>query len=352
MVTREDLSKLFSRPDRTTNSVLTLYLDVASDEYLQKLQSLLDEQKTGIDDHFDAVHLLVAIQQLEKFFASYEPHGQSLIFIFDQADDFLWARELQVPSGNIIHWGVRPYVRPLAEAIDDFPNYAVAVTDQRKIRLFTVSLREIEEYRKPSLSVIDAIQRMVRSQRTSHLILAGPPDARKEVLRTMPKNLARLIVGTVDLPLTVESAEVLRRTLPLAEEFKRKEESEIIRDLTVQPAEGSWAVTGLGRTLDLLNQGRIWQLVYAEGLRGRALECRQCAAIFSKDRERCFYCGSSLVAVGNLLDLIYKHSFARGVHVRKLGPDVAAALSAVGSIGAFVKTAAASVNQRHLARHS
>jgi hypothetical protein len=45
----------------------------------------------------------------------------------------------------MVHWGVRPYLRPLAEAIDDFPYYGIVVADQRKVRLFTVSLREIEE---------------------------------------------------------------------------------------------------------------------------------------------------------------------------------------------------------------
>jgi hypothetical protein len=141
----------------------------------------------------------------------------------------------------------------------------------------------------------------------------------------------------------------LKRSLPVGEEIKRKQESDIVRDLTVQPAEGSWAVTGLGATLDLFNQGRIWQLVYAEGLYGRALECRQCSAIFSESHQHCLYCGSPLEAVGNLPDLIYKHSIARGARVRKLSAGAAAALSAAGGIGGFVRTAKAGAGQRRRA---
>lgn len=350
MVTREDLNKLYCRPDRTTNSVLTLYLSVASAKYPHKLQTMLEQLKISIYDHFDAVHLLAAVQKVEEFFSTYQPRGQALTLIFDRTDSFLWVRELQVALGNVVHWGVRPYLRPLAEALDDFPYYAVAVLDKSTLRLFTVALHEIEEYRKPRAGIVNAIQRMIRSKRISHLILAGPPETTTELRHSIPKWLQRMVIDSIHLPHTAEPAEVLQQTLPIAEEFKRKEESEIVRDLTVQPAEGSWAVTGLGKTLDLLNRGHIWQLIYAEGLRGHALQCRQCAAIFSEGCEYCLYCGSSLEAVGNLLDCIRRHSIARGVRVRKLNRNAAAVLSAAGGIGAFVKTAKAGTNRRRLMR--
>jgi hypothetical protein len=156
MVTREDLNKLFCRPDRTTNSVLTLYLTVASAEYPHKLHTMLEQQKASIYDHFDAVHLLAAVQQVEHFFTTYQPRGQTLMLIFDRTDGFLWVRELQIVLRNMVHWGVRPYLRPFAEAMDEFPRYAVALLDKSTLRLFTVALHEIEEYRKPSAGTVEA----------------------------------------------------------------------------------------------------------------------------------------------------------------------------------------------------
>jgi hypothetical protein len=182
------------------------------------------------------------------------------------------------------------------------------------------------------------------------VILAGPPEITTDVRNTLAKRLPPINIGTIDLRFNAEPAEILKRSLPVAEELKRKEESDIVRDLTVQPAEGSWAVTGLGATLDLLNQGRIWQLVYAEGLRGRALECRQCSTIFSEGHQHCVNCGSPLEAVGNVADLIYKHSIARGARVRKLSAEAAAALSDAGGIGGFVRTAKAGHSQGRTAR--
>jgi putative ubiquitin-RnfH superfamily antitoxin RatB of RatAB toxin-antitoxin module len=151
---------------------------------------------------------------------------------------------------------------------------------------------------------------MVRCQHLAQLILAGRLEITTELRDTVAKRLGPILIATIELDFNAEPAEIFQRTLPVAEEFKRKEESEIVRNLTVQPSEGSWAVTGLGTTLDLLNKGRIWQLVYAEGLHDRALECRQCAAIFSESHEHYVYCGSPLQAVGNLADLIYKHSMS------------------------------------------
>jgi hypothetical protein len=331
------------------NAVFTLYLHVASGDYRQRLKRMLEEQRAGIYDHFEAVHLLTAVQEVEQFFATYQPRGQSLVFIFDRIDRFLWTREFQVPLRDLVHLSVRPYLRPLAEAMDEFPHYAVALVEENALRLFTINLDEIEEYRKPRIGTVDALRRMMRSEHLGHVILAGPPEITTELRNTLAKRLGRVTVGTMDLPFNAEATEVLKRSLPLADELKLKDESEIVRDLTVQPAEGSWAVTGLGATLDLLNQGRIWQLVYAEGL-GRALECRQCSAIFSEAHQHCVYCGSPLEAVGNLADLIYKHSIARGARVRKLSSEAAAALSAVGGIGGFVRSAGAGADHRRTAR--
>ena len=350
MLTSVDLQKLFARPDRTMNAVFTLYLNVASGDYRQKLQRMLDEQRAATFDHFEAVHLLAAVQEVEQFFATYQPRAQSLVFIFDRIDRFLWTRELQVPLRDMVHLSVRPYLRPLAEAMDEFPHYGVAVVEKKGVRLFTVALGDIEEYTRPSIHVVDAIRRMARSQHLAQLILAGRLEITAELRHTVAKRLGPILIATIELDFNAEPAEILQRTLPVAEEFKRKEESEIIRDLTVQPSEGSWVVTGLGTTLDLLNKGRIWQLVYAEGLHGRALECRQCAAIFSESHEHCVYCGSPLEAVGNLADLIYKHSTARGARVRKISADAAAALSAAGGIGGFVRTADSARSLRHRPR--
>jgi hypothetical protein len=234
--------------------------------------------------------------------------------------------------------------------MDEFPHYAVVVVEKNAVRLFKVGLGDIEEHRRPSMGIVDAIRRTMRSEHLSQLILAGRPEVTTDLRSTIAKRLASILIATIDIPFNAEPAEILQRTLPVAEELKRKEESEIVRELTVQPAEGSCAVTGLGATLDLLNKGRIWQLIYAEGLHGRALECRQCAAVFGESHERCVYCGSPLEAAGNLADLIYKHSIARGTRVRKVSADAAAALSAAGGIGAFVRTAKAEAGQRRLAR--
>jgi hypothetical protein len=193
---------------------------------------------------------------------------------------------------------------------------------------------------------------MVRSQHLAQLILAGRLEITTELRNAVAKRSGPILIGTVELDFNAEPAEILQRALPVTEELKRKEESEIVRDLTVQPAEGSWAVTGLGTTLDLLNKGRIWQLVYAEGFHGRALECRQCAAIFSESHEHCVYCGSPLEALGDLADLIHKHSIARGARVRKISTDAGAALSAEGGIGGFVRAPNARAGQGRQVRSS
>ena len=102
---------------------------------------------------------------------------------------------------------VRPYLRPLAEAMDEFPHYGVAVVEKDALRLFTVNLGEIEEYRRPRIGMVEAIRRMMRSEHLAHVILAGSPQVTTKLRNTLAKRLGRMTVGTIDLSFNAEPAQ-------------------------------------------------------------------------------------------------------------------------------------------------
>jgi hypothetical protein len=93
-------------------------------------------------------------------------------------------------------------------------------------------------------------------------------------------------------------------------------------------------------TLEALNSGRVWELVYAAGVDFDGCECPMCAGVFPAGVETCRYCGSSLVFVSNIRNRLRQLAAERGVAIEVVNGDGFELLSEYGGIGAFLKTTA------------
>lgn len=111
-----------------------------------------------------------------------------------------------------------------------------------------------------------------------------------------------------------------------------------VDELIRAAGENGRAVLGLAQTLQALNSGRVWEIMYDEDETFSGCECPRCAGLFPTSYNSCQYCGSSLVFLTDLTDRIRTRAAERGVKVECVTGKSANALAAVGSIGAFLKT--------------
>jgi uncharacterized protein (DUF2267 family) len=98
------------------------------------------------------------------------------------------------------------------------------------------------------------------------------------------------------------------------------------------------AVVGLAGTLEALNCGRAWELVFSAESDFSGNECPMCAALFPADVEMCRYCGSSLVFVPNMRNRVRQFAGERGINVEEIRGKGVELLSHHGGIGAYLKT--------------
>jgi uncharacterized protein (DUF2267 family) len=98
------------------------------------------------------------------------------------------------------------------------------------------------------------------------------------------------------------------------------------------------AVVGLAQTLQALNCGRVWEIIYAYNETFCGYECPRCAGLFPIGADSCQYCGAGLVFHADLSDGIRERAAARGVKLERVRGKSANALIAAGGIGAFLKT--------------
>jgi hypothetical protein len=115
-------------------------------------------------------------------------------------------------------------------------------------------------------------------------------------------------------------------------------ETHSVEELVKAAAVGKRAVLGLAGTLEALNCGRAWELVYSAGAEFSGNECPMCAALFPADVEACRFCGSSLIFVPNLRNRVRHHAEERGINVEEIAGKDLERLMEHGGIGAYLKT--------------
>jgi uncharacterized protein (DUF2267 family) len=106
----------------------------------------------------------------------------------------------------------------------------------------------------------------------------------------------------------------------------------------MRAAEEGRAVLGLPGTLQALNSGRAWDLIYVAGEPLSGCECPRCVGLFPAVSETCPFCGSPVRFVRNMTRRIQERTAELGIKVEVVRSRGLNVLSDVGGIGAFLKT--------------
>jgi peptide subunit release factor 1 (eRF1) len=223
--------------------------------------------------------------------------------------------------------------------------------DQRRVRhTKTVGMNKLgaashaqqkadEQVRQNLRRMIKVVESVVAQHSIHRLVLAGSPEITAEFRGLLPKRLASLVVGAVDIDIDATSREIANAAAPIAESFERESEQKIVTDLVTSSKKTSHAVVGLTRTLDAVNQSRIWQLVYADGFHSPGYECKECAALFSSRKPSCQLCSSALRRIENVVERAVARAMRKGTQVEVVrSGDAESSLIKAGGIGAFLRT--------------
>jgi uncharacterized protein (DUF2267 family) len=111
-----------------------------------------------------------------------------------------------------------------------------------------------------------------------------------------------------------------------------------VEELIRAAEEGDRAVLGLSGTLQALNSGRTWELIYVAGTPLSGCECPRCAGLFPAGSETCRYCGSAVRFVRNMTRRIRERAGELGIKVEVVRSRGLNVLSDAGGIGVFLKT--------------
>ena len=382
-MTYKYLEPLFTRRERPVPSVLSIYLDTDESKEInlnrgfeKHLQDITGSIRKTITDAAEAERFATAEKRVTDFLSVYKVHARGLAMLFDAADGFFWHDELNVATETQARWDCELFLQPLVGALDEFEKYGIVLLDRANMRLFKMFLGNIEEVanrhfdrkavqhiksvgldqlgssntaqRRADENVrfnlrhmIKDIDALVQSEHVEHLVLAGTPEMTSELRELLPKRLALCVVGAIALPFEASPGDVLAAASRLAEEYERSGEAITVREVMTAAAKNEKAVAGLARTLNAVNHGRVWQLVYSAGFRPPGFECAKCAALVTLERSECAYCGGRLRAVHDVVERAVEHAIRSGARIEVVRGEASAALKS--GIAAFLRARTASV---------
>jgi peptide subunit release factor 1 (eRF1) len=362
--------------------VLSVYLDVDPSKggnpnrnIEAQLRDLATPLRESLAHAADRDRFTMALHRVTDFVSTHQAAGRGLVIFVDESDGFFWHQDLPCPLFNQIRWGLEPFLRPLAAALDDLEDYGVVLVDRTKVRLLLVQLgkasqlhfQEAEDrrvrhvkstgsdkaesssrmQRKADNQVranlkefIRATEQFVKTNRLRRLVLAGTPQIIAEFREMLPARLALLVTGEATLAMHASLEQVTAAAQPVADAFERSTEETRVREVLTAAAKTSKAVAGIGPTLEAVSSGRVWELIYSASPQTPGFECRKCSALFLEQNADCVHCGGSVQPVADVVEPAIERAIRKQAKIEVVTGTAASALTSGGGIAAFLKTRA------------
>jgi peptide chain release factor subunit 1 len=365
----EQLQQLSQAPGKT----LTLYLDVDQTnpanrkrQFETHLKDLLKQLRAA---HPDDEELVLACGEVEVIAKTIEPNGRTLVLARHRRLGVTFRKVIRIGLPSFTYWSHGAFLRPLIEALDEHERFGIVLVDQKRARLFTVLLGDIEEHKdliaqippRPDAPSADKLRSQSRMERhhdqsvsghvrvvaneiarlmdhleVDRLILGGNVAVASELARALPKRLRGRLVEVLPIPVTATLDDILARTSEVQTRLERVEELEVVRDLLKEVRKGGRAVAGLSATLEAINEGRVWKLVYLHGLSVGGGVCQNCNLLFDPADERCAVCGNEVEQEPHMVDRMARAVLEHGGHVEMVDGPAAEALRSVADVAAIM----------------
>jgi len=378
------IQELMERTAQERSPVLSIYLSIDPADrntrrggYKLALDRMLKDLEANIDDPELVQHFQQDAAWVRQKVELHLPKGKSLAVFCDVSESFYSMDDLPLILANQAWFLDTPYVRPLLQARNEHERYGVVLADREKARFFVIAVGEIEEvsdiFQSPPIKhrstvgsdhmrsqmtmqrraatwsgwflkdVSDMLNDISKKYDIDRIILAGPEEITAELHRVMPRSAASRVVDRLRMPANARAKEVFELAQPAIKKIEREQESRIVEDLITSASKAKTpdrAVLGFSATLDAVNQGRAYRLIYASGLTVAGYRCRSCEALLDHAPEdtNCPYCSRQLEQRDDLVWLTLERVLNMAGSIEEIrSEDVCAQLNAAGRIGAFLR---------------
>jgi len=302
-----------------------------------------------------------ALEFAESALSSQPVKGERGRAIFASASQgFLRAYRLGLEVDPLVVWDRSPFLLPLARLNNDYADYWLLLVDSREAKLFLVRSNVIVEQGMASIDlmnkhkkggwsqmrfnrlrkgaiksflkeIVGDLQDLVDPAMVRGIVVAGPGDAKDQLVQMLPQSLNSKLLGTLDLPMDILPSDLVK----LGDDATQQENSgkAAAAELKAAILKGMPAAYGIEEVGDALEQGRVKMLVL-NNFQIPGMICQSCRLIPEIQQSSCPSCGGHM-SEENIAEHFYELAQRTGSEVALVEDD--AFLESIGGIGAMLR---------------
>jgi rubrerythrin len=266
--------------------------------------------------------------------------GRSVAMFSCAAQNYFRAFPIAVPIRSRVFVGEQPYVKPLADLLDAYGGYGVALVDKQGARLFQFHLGELKEQegilgeevrhtkRGGASSLFGRLggigeksrhseQTVARNLKESaefatkffdenhvrRVLIGGTEKNVNQFKSQLPKTWQSLVVGTFPISMMARPDEVQKKALEIGQQAERRREMRLVENIITAAAKGADGVIRLDDTLGAVHEGRVQTLIVREGYRAKGFQCQGCGYITTQELETCPFCEKSFAQIKDAVEM-------------------------------------------------
>jgi peptide chain release factor subunit 1 len=256
-----------------------------------------------------------------------------------------------------------PYIRPLAQMMDEWESYAIILINNNEAQLFSVSLgsmmdkkrlvahimnkhkkggwsqmrfnrlrREaIEQFQK---KVVEALGKFIEQEKIVGLVLAGPGEAKLHFRKELPQHLEELVLAELDYQMDSPSEKLIEAATLEVAKIERQISANAVERLRNEILKNGLAVYGIKETVQATREGKAELLILSKELKPRGWICEHCQVVETGSKKTCPYCGNKTSEV-DVLEEILEFAERAGTHIEFVGDNPV--LEQLGGVGALLR---------------
>lgn len=363
MFTEQDLRELLEF--KTEHPVLSVYLNTdpsqgSADAYKPRLRSMLKD-----------VNLVDDVEKVEQYINfEFDWSGRGVALFSCTKEDFFRAFSITVPIRDRIRISERPHVKPLADILDFYGGYGIAMVDKIDSRLLYFHLGEIlKEERLSGESIrrtkrgggsqspgrrggvagqtnyteevaernikdaADFAARFFRENNIRRVLIGGTEENVNMFRSHLPKAWQSLVVGTFPINKNASHIEIMDRAIEAGHKAERLKQTKLVKMILTSEAKGQAGVINLEDTLNAVHDGRVQTLVFREGYRASGYRCKGCGYLTTEKLKSCPFCENEFEEIPDAVELAVRRVLRDGGEVEVLRDiDVVEEFNQVGAL--------------------
>lgn len=348
MFSEKDLQELLDF--KTDHPVLSVYLNTdpsqgTADAFKPRLRGMLKEVELPDD--------VEKVEQYVDF--EFDWSGRGVALFSCAAENYFRVFSIAVPIRDRVRVSERPHVKPLADILDFYGGYGVAVVDKIDARLFYFHLGKILKESSISGESIrrtkrgggsqspgrrggtagqtnytqEVTERNIReaaefaakffTENNVRRVLIGGTDETVNAFRShLPKAWQSLVVGTFPISKNANQGEIMDRAIEVGHKAERLKQTRLVQRIVTSEAKGQAGVIDLEDTLNAVHDGRIQTLVIREGYRAPGYRCQGCGYLTTEELNSCPFCENQFETITDAVELAVRRVMRDGGEVEVL----------------------------------